>query len=120
MRRIGCLDREDLVALVQSADVAVCPSYLEGFGLAAAEAMAAGTAVVASSADGLRALVVHERTGLLFPPGDHRALAQAIARSLTDGRLREKMRVQARETVRRRFDRREAERQLLETIGILV
>ena len=120
VRRIGCLDREDLVALVQSADVAVCPSYLEGFGLAAAEAMAAGTAVVASSADGLRALVVHERTGLLFPPGDHRALAQAIARSLTDGRLREKMRVQARETVRRRFDRREAERQLLETIGILV
>lgn len=55
-----------------------------GFGLALAEAMAAGLAVVATSTDGSRALVDHERTGLLVAPGDVDGIAAAMVALLTD------------------------------------
>lgn len=68
--------RSDVPELLKAADIVVMSSHCEGFGLAAVEGMAAGRPVVASDVDGLREVV--EGAGLLFPPGDSGALAEAV------------------------------------------
>ena len=121
VRQAGCpsvqwipsLPQEELVRLVQRAEVAVCPSYLEGFGLACAEAMAAGTAVIASDCDGLRSLVRHRETGFLVPPGDPVALADAVATLLSDAALRKRLAEKACVSILRSFDRSDSVQQLL-------
>lgn len=77
--------QDNLAAILPAFDLYVMPSRWEGFGLAAAEAMAAGLPVVASDCDGLREVVEDGSTGLLVPPGDIQALARAMDRVLADG-----------------------------------
>ncbi|MGW6131955.1 glycosyltransferase family 4 protein [Cellulomonas sp. NPDC055163] len=67
-----------------SADVVLVPSRLEPFGNTAVEAMLASRPVVASRVQGLAEVVDDGRTGLLVPPGDAAALAQAVASLLDD------------------------------------
>ena len=59
-------------------DLLVLPSRQEGFGLVLLEAMAAGRAVVATSQGGIPEVVDDGKTGLLVPPGDPVALAEAL------------------------------------------
>ncbi len=101
--RIPTLPRAGLRSLVQRASVAVCPSYLEGFGLSCAEAMAAGTAVVASDVPGLRSLIRHGHTGLLVPAGDPDALGDATVLLLHDQALRQRLSSEAMRFVAERF-----------------
>jgi glycosyltransferase involved in cell wall biosynthesis len=61
------------------------------FGIPTAEANASGVAVVTSRIAGLPEVVEHGKTGLLVPPGDPSALADAIIRLLEDDRLRRSM-----------------------------
>src|SRR5207248_10173028 len=63
-------------------DVLVLPSRREGFGLVLAEAMAAGTPVVATRVGGLPELVEDGVTGALVAPGDPAALAAGVLRAL--------------------------------------
>lgn len=84
VRRCASLSQHELDHLLACAAVAFCPAYLEGFGLACAEAMAAGCCVIASDTDGLRSLVKHETNGLLVLPGNSSALADAAVRVLSD------------------------------------
>lgn len=65
-------------------DVLVLPSLQEPFGTVVAEAMAAGTPVVATRVDGLPELVTDGVTGALVDPGDTAALAVAVLRVLDD------------------------------------
>jgi glycosyltransferase involved in cell wall biosynthesis len=74
--------REQVGDLLSAADVVACPSRFEAFCYVAAEAMAAGRPVVASAVGGLRDLVVNGHTGLLVPPGDAVALAEALEKVL--------------------------------------
>lgn len=74
----------ELPAYYAAADVCAVPSLHETFGLVALEAMASGIPVVASDAGGLRELVRHGDTGLLCPPGDTSALAEALGVVLGD------------------------------------
>src|SRR6185436_11584503 len=55
------------------------------------EAMAAGTAIVASDIHGYKGVVRRDREGLLVPPRDKKALAAALARVLGDDELRTSM-----------------------------
>ncbi|MGB6836275.1 MAG: glycosyltransferase family 4 protein, partial [Dehalococcoidia bacterium] len=72
----GRVRREELVELYNRATLVVCPSLYEGFGLPAAEAMACGTPVLATTGGALPEVVEHGRTGWLVPPADSRALAE--------------------------------------------
>src|SRR5207248_9711210 len=62
----------------------VQPSRQEGFGLAVAEAMAGGLPVVASAVDGLVEVLDGGRAGVLVPPDDPQALADAVVTLLND------------------------------------
>ena len=72
------LPHADVVELYSHATVFVCPSIYEPFGLINLEAMACGTAVVASRVGGIPEVVVDGETGMLVPPGDPAALAAAV------------------------------------------
>ena len=75
---------QDVQALLDLTDVLVIPSFEETFGLIAIEAMSSGVSVVASAVGGLREVLSDGETGLLFPPGDPGALADAVERCLQD------------------------------------
>lgn len=97
----GYLEPDQVPARLRDATLCVFPSRWEGFGLACAEAMACGKAVVASEA--LGELVDHGRTGLCVPIGDPKALADAICLLLSDAGLRQELGHRARQTARRLF-----------------
>jgi len=88
VRLVGWL--EDLPKLYSALDVFVSASHTESFGLAIAEAMASGAAVVATRTEGARELITEGNTGLLVSIGDVDALASNILRLLTyaDERIR--------------------------------
>jgi len=81
---LGRVDQDLLSTYYAAADLCCLPSYEEPFGLAALEAMACGTPVVASAVGGLNFTVLPEQTGLLSPPGNVEKLAGAMARMLSD------------------------------------
>jgi glycosyltransferase involved in cell wall biosynthesis len=65
--------------VLERAEVVVVPSFGEGFGMVALEAMERGRPVIASDVGGLPEIVADGRTGILVPPGDVEALARSIA-----------------------------------------
>ena len=78
------LSAEQLVRTYARAQLLVSPSLYEGFGLPAAEALACATPVVATTAGALREIVEDGVSGLLVPPGNVEALAEAIRTLLED------------------------------------
>lgn len=94
---------EDIAALHCALDVFVSPSRAESFGLAIAEAMASGTAVVATKTEGAKTIIEDRKTGLLVPIGDARAIEEAVNSLLLDKSERERLGNQARESARTRF-----------------
>ena len=76
--------REDVPAVTAALDVAVLPSYREAQGLSVLEAMALSRPVVASNVGGIPEMIEDGVTGLLVPPGNRDALADAINHLLSD------------------------------------
>lgn len=76
--------REDMPAVLASATVVVLPSFREGLPKVLLEAAACGRPVIATDVPGCRAVVRHQSNGLLVPPQDPDALADAIVSLLAD------------------------------------
>ena len=101
--RSGLTDRE-LVDLYRSAEVACVPSLYEGFSLPAAEAMATGTPLVATTGGAIPEVAGPDgESCLAVPPGDADALATALGRLLDDPALRAALGAAGRERVLGRF-----------------
>jgi len=71
-------DDEEVLDAYRSADIVCMPSLQEGQGIVALEAQACGVPVVATYAGGLPEAVKDRQTGLLVPPGNIQALADAV------------------------------------------
>ncbi|CAM5546592.1 glycosyl transferase family 1 [Streptomyces tanashiensis] len=99
----GISDAE-LVDLVRSAQVSCVPSLYEGFSLPAAEAMATGTALVATTGGAIPEVAGPDgETCLAVPPADAGALAAALGRVLGDPGLRARLGAAGRERVLANF-----------------
>ncbi len=89
---LGRVSDDERDALFKTADVYASPATgRESFGIVLLEAMAAGTAIVASDIHGYKGVVRRGREGLLVPPGDSKELAGALAKLLSDDELRDRM-----------------------------
>ena len=99
---LGGVSDEDKIAMFASSDVYVAPhTGNESFGIVLAEAMAAGTPVLASELVAFRTVVEDGRLGALVPVGDAPALAKAALGLLADPGRRAELRDRARIAVRR-------------------
>lgn len=85
---LGAVPRAEMPALLRSAEVVLCTPWYEPFGIVPLEAMASGVPVVASAVGGLTDTVLDGVTGVLVPPKDPDALADALRPLLEDRELR--------------------------------
>ncbi|TCW32043.1 glycogen synthase (ADP-glucose) [Thermohydrogenium kirishiense] len=79
--------KEEIIELYSNAEVFVCPSIYEPFGIINLEAMACNTPVVASATGGIKEVVVDGETGFLVEPGNPEDLAEHIKKLLDDREL---------------------------------
>lgn len=89
--------RPDVLQVIRCFDLQLFPSHQEGTPITLFEAMAVGNAIVASTVDGQGEILEHEKTALLFAPGDHATMAKHIMRLLEDPTLAETLRSNARD-----------------------
>ena len=86
---VGGVSDEDKVRYYKNADIYCAPATGgESFGVVLLEAMAAGTPIVAAANEGYSTVIEHGVDGLLVPPKDDVALAEAIDSLLHDAQLR--------------------------------
>lgn len=83
--------RDDSEQVIAAADVVVCSSFFESYGIVNVEAMASGKPVVSTNRGGPAETVVHGETGFLTEPGDAQGLASHVITLLRDPALREQM-----------------------------
>lgn len=105
--RINWLDRRphrEIPALMAGWTLSIIPSLCESFGAAALESSAMRVPVVASNVGGLPETVLHGETGLLVPPENSDALADAMIHLLRDVSLVDAMGMRGREMVMREFE----------------
>ena len=77
-RVLGSVSRDELRSAYRAADLLLFPSRLEGFGYAAAEAMACGTPVMCSAGGAVADVVDPPANGVAVPPGDSNAVCAAV------------------------------------------
>jgi glycosyltransferase involved in cell wall biosynthesis len=118
VRFLGWCDRARIAAESRAADVFVLPSRDEGMSNAILEAMAAGLPVVATGLAANRQLVAEGSSGLLTPPDQPEALAEAILRLGADAALRQRLGAAGRARVERDFSWRETARAYLHLAGL--
>jgi glycosyltransferase involved in cell wall biosynthesis len=84
VRWVDGLSWQAMPPLYAAADAVVLPSSHEGWGIALNEGMASGRPVITAAAEGRDEVVQHGRTGLLYPVGDHIALAETMQRVIEE------------------------------------
>ncbi len=101
---VGYLERTQLLRLYSSSSIFVSTSLYETGPITVMEAMMSGLPVISSSIRSVERLVIHGKTGLLFPVGNHKELATEIDLLLTDSELRTCLGDNARENLLRNFN----------------
>jgi glycosyltransferase involved in cell wall biosynthesis len=95
----GYVEYEDIPAIYNAATIFAFPSHYEGFGLPPLEAMASGTPVISSNTSSMPEVI--GEAGILLPPKDESAWAEAINTLLTDKKLWEANRKKGLEQAKR-------------------
>ncbi len=103
VKLLGTVSKEDLVHLVNAADVCVHPSAREGFGLAVVEEMACGKAVVAFNVDSLPEIIDDGVDGLLVDPNNKDELTRVLSDVIGDKVFAKRLGDAARKKVVERF-----------------
>jgi alpha-maltose-1-phosphate synthase len=100
----GMLSKREVIQLLSHSTLFACPSVYEPLGIVNLEAMACGTAVVASKVGGIPEVVADGETGLLVPPDDPEALAESINALTRDRDRANAMGTAGRERAQSQFD----------------
>lgn len=108
-------ERTDVPRLMAACDIFVMASLWEGFGLVFLEAMAAGKPIVATNVSAVPEAVADGETGVLVPPNDSRAFAEAILRLCGDPAERRRLGDNGYRRVRESFT---SERMVEETMAV--
>ena len=115
---LGEVDAEALAALYDRADLFALASHYEGYGMVFAEALARGLPVLSTTGGAIPTTVPGD-AGLLVPPGDADAFAQALEKLMADTNLRQSLRqgaLKARTTLPHWPDQARAFARILETL----
>jgi glycosyltransferase involved in cell wall biosynthesis len=107
--------RTDVLGCIKGFDLFAMSSITEGLGTSLLDAMACSKATVATRTGGIPEVVDDGVTGIVVPPRDHRAMAAAIVRLLSDEPLRRRMGEAGLIRVRQRFT---VERMVAETAAV--
>jgi glycosyltransferase involved in cell wall biosynthesis len=110
---MGRQSQEEVFRLYATMDIFVMPSLYEGFGLTAAEAMAAGLPVIGTRVDGLSEIIADGETGILIPPGDINTLARSMLTLLWQPANRKVMGENGRRRVEQLFSSEEFGRSMI-------
>lgn len=97
------IKRNHMSMIYQRSDIVITPSYYEGLGLSAIEALASSRPLVATSVAGLNEIAKHGYNSLIVPPYDSKKLAEAIVRLLKDKNLASSLSSKGPESVKK-FD----------------
>jgi glycosyltransferase involved in cell wall biosynthesis len=103
---------------LDAADIVVAPSLREPFGNAVVEAQLSARPVVASAALGHTESIIDGVSGLLVPPGDAKALADAVARIIDDPSLAQSLATRGRELAIERFSTERYNREIVAVVGV--
>lgn len=106
--------RDDVPRVLGSLDLFVLSSHMEGLGTSLMDAMAARLPVVATTAGGIPEVVADHETGLLVPPRDPQALAQAILKLYLDKALASRLAARGFEVVHERFSAEAMARRIID------
>lgn len=97
VRFLGAMPNAEAMAEVAKSAVFALPSLGEGLGIVLLEAQALGVPVIGTDVGGIPDVIEHEKTGLLVPPSDAKALAEALVRVLTEPGLGDRLAAGAKE-----------------------
>ncbi|MGV0642840.1 glycosyltransferase [Mycolicibacterium sp. XJ879] len=103
VRFYGSVAREDMPAILRSADVVACTPWYEPFGIVPLEAMACGVPVIASAVGGMLDTVVHDVTGRLVRPRRPDKVAEAVNHLLRDDFMRQSLGAAGRDRAQARY-----------------
>jgi glycosyltransferase involved in cell wall biosynthesis len=112
--------RADSERVIGAADVVVCSSHFESYGMVNVEAMACGKPVVSTNRGGPSETVVHGETGFLIEPGDAGGLAQHVIKLLRDADLRARMGAAGRARVEQHFSAQATAGKFMATVDRLL
>jgi glycogen(starch) synthase len=110
---LGALPPIQIAKLIAAADVFVLPSLFESFGIVLLEAMAAGTPIVCTRTEGALEIIQDNVNGVMVPPADDDALANAILEILNDRELAGKLRANGLKIVKEKFSLEKMAKQTL-------
>jgi colanic acid/amylovoran biosynthesis glycosyltransferase len=100
------LSEDEIIELMKQSDIFALASHAEPLGVVYMEAMAMEIPTIGTNAGGVPEIIRDGDDGLLVPPGDEIALAEAIERLIKNSQLRLKLGINARKTIVSRFDSR--------------
>jgi glycosyltransferase involved in cell wall biosynthesis len=100
---VGSVGDDELLNYYAAADVFVLPSSSEAQGIVALEAMASGLPVVATAVGGLLGTIEDGETGFLVPSAEVEPLVERLVQVLREGKLRARIKAEARAVVEREF-----------------
>lgn len=100
----GFLTEDEIIEELESSDLFVLPSFVEGIPVSAMEAMAIGVPVIATNIAGTSELIEDRKTGLLVRPSDPDAIADAVVMMIEDHDFRLQATALARKVIEEEFD----------------
>ena len=102
----GSLSEDQIIDLMNQADLFALASLAEPLGVAYMEAMAMGLPTIGTNAGGVPEIITDGQNGLMVPPSDVMALAQGITRLMDDPQLRRRLSLAGRQSIVEKFDSR--------------